>query len=71
MDGWSILEEHLKDGIHLYPIMNDALDRNRYDSIKKSETYAGLGNLVHYNTREEAQEVLDLKKQFKKQFRKK
>jgi hypothetical protein len=51
--------------------MDEALKRNRFDSIKKSETYAGLGNLIYYSTKEEAQEVLNLKNQFKKKIKNK
>jgi hypothetical protein len=67
LEGWSILTEvnPNKQWLDVYPIMNEALERNRFDSIKKSETYVGLGNLVYYNTKEEAQEVLNLQLQFK------
>lgn len=67
MEGWSVLIEvnPNKQWLSIYPIMNEALERNRFDSIKKSETYIGLGNKVYYTTKEEAQEVLDLTNQFK------
>jgi hypothetical protein len=71
MAGWSLCTEvdKTKEYVDVFPLMPGTLERNRFDSIKKSETYAGLGNLVYYNSREEAQEVIDLEKQFKKELK--
>jgi len=68
LSGWSILlAPPDKDGYcSIYPISNEALKRSRFDSIKKAETYVGLENIIYYNGREEAEEVLELERRFKK-----
>lgn len=69
LKGWSILtkiDPNDTSGYRsIYPIMNEALERNRFDSIKKAETYVGMGNLIYYNSSDEAQEVLDLENRIK------
>jgi hypothetical protein len=72
LEGWSILtniKPNAEGYCSIFPIMNEALERNRFDSIKKAGTYAGLGNIVYYNSQKEAQEVLNLQKQFKKIYK--
>lgn len=52
----------------IFPISAEALERNRFESIKKEEDgYYGIDNLIYYNSRKEAEEVLALQKQFAKE----
>ena len=67
MPGWHILTEvdPSKKWRSICALAPGALDRDRYESVKvREEGYFGLENIVYYNSREEAEEVLNLKKQY-------
>jgi hypothetical protein len=69
MPGWYIGVEvdPNKTWVDVFPIAPGALERNRFDSIKKQENgYYGMGNLIYYKSRKEAEEVLKLEKRFKR-----
>jgi hypothetical protein len=70
LKGWSVLEEVPSDPtqtyVSIFPVTNEALKRDRLQSIKKSETYLGMDNLVFFTERETAEEVLELQKRFGK-----
>jgi hypothetical protein len=68
IEGWSILYGPPdKEGYQtIYPVLNEALNRNRFESIERAKTYVGCENIIYYNTLEEATEVLELYKRMQK-----
>jgi hypothetical protein len=71
LSGWHILTEVDRTNTEKYlsvrGLMPGALERDRFESVKmQEEGYVGLGNIVYYKSKEEAEEVLNLRKQFKR-----